>query len=97
VPTSGPRTGGPDVHSGWAGLPVAQPNALIPDWVEGAVEHADPAPGPDDLVMVSFWTDRHHHLYLEVVDHGQWPPPGADPGYRGRGMLLKQRMVAGIR
>jgi hypothetical protein len=46
--------------------------------------------------MVSFWTDRHHR-YLEVVDHGQWPSPGADPGYRGRGMLLMQRMVAGIR
>ena len=84
------------MHSGCGGLPaVAQPNAVTPDWVEGAVEHAGPAPGPDDLVMVSFWTDRHHR-YFEVVDHGQGPPPGADPGYRGRGMLLIQQMVASV-
>ena len=27
-------------------------------------------PGPEYLVMGTFWTDR-HHVYLEVVDHGQ--------------------------
>ncbi len=29
-------------------------------------------------------------IRVEVVDHGRWRPPAADPGSRGRGLLLMQ-------
>ncbi|MBW0115391.1 SpoIIE family protein phosphatase [Pseudonocardia abyssalis] len=59
-----------------------------------AVEHAyrDRAPGeyhyrldqrPDGAVQV------------EVSDHGSWRPPPADPGYRGRGLLVIDRLAGG--
>jgi serine/threonine-protein kinase RsbW len=60
-----------------------------------AIEHAYAAPGPGDLVTVSFGTDP-HHLYLEVADHGQWRRPNADPGHRGRGTLIMQQVVESV-
>jgi serine/threonine-protein kinase RsbW len=60
-----------------------------------AIEHAYAAPGPDDMVTVSFWTEP-HHLCLEVADHGRWRAQAADPGHRGRGILIMQQVVGSV-
>ncbi len=60
-----------------------------------AIEHAYVAPGPDDLVKVSFWTEP-HHLNFEVADHGRWRVADAHPGHRGRGILIMRKMVGSV-
>ena len=63
--------------------------------VSNAIEHAYVAPGPGDLVTVSLWTGP-RHLYVEVADHGRWRWPDADPGHRGRGILIMQQVVGSV-
>ena len=60
-----------------------------------AIEHAYTAADPADLVTVSFWTEL-HHLYFEVADHGRWRQPDAEPGHRGRGILIMQQVVGSV-
>jgi len=60
-----------------------------------AIEHAYLAPGPADRLTVSFWTGP-HQLYVEVADHGRWRRPNADPGHRGRGILLMQQLAESV-
>jgi anti-sigma regulatory factor (Ser/Thr protein kinase) len=57
-----------------------------------AIEHAYATPGPADQITVSFWTEP-HHLNVAVADRGRWRQPKADPGHRGRGILIMQQMV----
>lgn len=60
-----------------------------------AVEHAYTTPGPTDLVTVSFWTQP-RHLCIQVADQGRWREPDADPGHRGRGILIMQQVVESV-
>jgi anti-sigma regulatory factor (Ser/Thr protein kinase) len=45
--------------------------------------------GPDPASPADPWLD------LEVVDRGGWRPAPADPGHRGRGLLLLSRLADG--
>ncbi|MGV0644241.1 SpoIIE family protein phosphatase [Mycolicibacterium sp. XJ2546] len=37
-----------------------------------------------------------HEVYISVSDHGSWKPPPADPGTRGRGLLLMRAVSDGV-
>jgi serine/threonine-protein kinase RsbW len=51
-----------------------------------AAEHAYPAGhGPVDLVAARTTDSR---VLVVVSDRGRWRPPPADPGFRGRGLLM---------
>lgn len=51
-----------------------------------AAEHAYPSVlGPVDLVAVRTTDGR---VLVTVGDRGRWRPPPADPGFRGRGLLM---------
>ncbi|SHF29825.1 STAS domain-containing protein [Streptoalloteichus hindustanus] len=57
-----------------------------------AVEHAYPD-GQDGLVRVTGSVERDGTIQVAVADGGRWRPPRADPGLRGRGLLLMQECV----
>jgi serine/threonine-protein kinase RsbW len=51
-----------------------------------AAEHAYPSQdGLVDLVAARTTDGR---VLVSVTDHGQWRPPPADPGFRGRGLQM---------
>lgn len=51
-----------------------------------AAEHAYPSGhGPVDLVAVRTTDGR---VLVTISDRGRWRPPPADPGFRGRGLLM---------
>ena len=60
-----------------------------------AIEHAYFAPGPSDLVTVSFWLGL-PHLYVQVADQGRWRRPDAAPGHRGRGLLIMRKVIESV-
>lgn len=59
-----------------------------------AVEHAYPSePRARAMVELSLWAER-HVLCLEIVDHGTWRPPVANPpAERGRGIELMRKLA----
>ena len=58
-----------------------------------AVEHAyrDRAQGLLDLRASADW--RRGVVTVTVTDYGSWRPPPADPGSRGRGLMLIRRLA----
>lgn len=57
-----------------------------------AAEHAYPAGhGPVDLAAARTTDGR---VLVAVSDHGRWRPPPADPGFRGRGLLMIKALAA---
>jgi anti-sigma regulatory factor (Ser/Thr protein kinase) len=62
-----------------------------------AVEHAYPSePRAYAMVELSLWAER-HVLCLEIVDHGTWRPPVANPpAQRGRGIELMRKLVDAV-
>lgn len=76
----------------WAartGLPVPAVADLVLSTYEAlanAAEHAYPSGhGPVDLVAARTTEGR---VLVTVSDRGRWRPPPADPGFRGRGLLM---------
>jgi anti-sigma regulatory factor (Ser/Thr protein kinase) len=59
-----------------------------------AVRHAY---GPDEsgVVELTLWTED-GTLSIEVVDHGQWRPPAAEPTDGGRGIALMTVMSESV-
>ncbi|WP_016697550.1 ATP-binding protein, partial [Actinoalloteichus spitiensis] len=56
-----------------------------------AASHAYPDADGGSVSMRA-WLDG-QVVHVEVADHGRWRPPPADPGSRGRGLLLMERCV----
>ena len=54
--------------------------------VSNAVEHAYAEPA--GRIRVEGVLDAQGRACFTVIDHGQWRPPAADPGHRGRGLLM---------
>jgi PAS domain S-box-containing protein len=54
--------------------------------VTNSVEHA--YPGPGGRVRVEASLDEQGRACVTVLDHGRWQQPAADPGRRGRGLLM---------
>jgi serine/threonine-protein kinase RsbW len=65
----------------------------VSEAASNSVEHAYTPPTDDDTVELTFWTES-RAVCLEVVDHGRWQTPSDDPGGRGRGIDMMQRLVA---
>ena len=60
------------------------------------VEHAYGVPTPDDSLArigITAQVTADGTLDLEVADRGRWRPPGADPGGRGRGLMLMRGLI----
>jgi anti-sigma regulatory factor (Ser/Thr protein kinase) len=56
-----------------------------------AAEHAYPSGyGPVNLVAARTTDGR---VLVSVSDRGRWRPPPADPGFRGRGLLMIKRLA----
>jgi len=60
-----------------------------------AIEHAYLPDAARESVEVSFWTDP-LTVNIEVVDHGKWRTPSAQPNGRGLGIPLMQRLVDSV-
>ena len=63
--------------------------------VSNVIDHAYPAATVDDTVDVTLRAER-DILHIEVVDHGRWRPPSTEPGRRGWGITLMNRLMAAV-
>lgn len=64
--------------------------------VANGIEHAY-RPGEPGLVDVELELRDAHAVAVRVVDHGRWQPRALDPGYRGRGLLMIERLADAVR
>lgn len=58
----------------------------VSEAASNAIEHAYRGREPGIVELAVMVEDD--AVRAEVVDHGRWRPPPADPGARGRGLLL---------
>lgn len=90
----------------WAELNALTDNALIDlqlavgEAVSNGVEHAYAA-GADEAPTVAVEleirsTSSTPVVAVRVVDHGHWQPAAEQPGYRGRGLALIERLSCGL-
>jgi serine/threonine-protein kinase RsbW len=86
--------------SGWL-APLALTEEEIADVVlavdEAAANAVRHAYGPDEsgVVELTLWTES-GTLCIEVVDHGSWRPPAAQPTEGGRGIPLMSHMSEAV-
>jgi anti-sigma regulatory factor (Ser/Thr protein kinase)/anti-anti-sigma regulatory factor len=62
--------------------------------VANCVEHAYPS--DRGQVTVDGYLDAAGRVCLTVTDHGTWRPPPADPGARGRGLVMLRRFMDSV-
>lgn len=73
-------------HTGLPTLTVGDLVLACYEALANAAEHAYPSgEGQVDLVAARTADSR---VLVTVRDHGQWRPPPADPGWRGRGLPM---------
>jgi len=60
-----------------------------------SVEHAYPEATADDTVELLFWTEP-DAVCVEIVDHGVWQTPPAEPLGRGRGIPVMRRLMDSV-
>ncbi|HEU5475355.1 MAG TPA: SpoIIE family protein phosphatase [Actinophytocola sp.] len=63
--------------------------------VTNAIEHA--YSGPAGVVRVAAGLDRDGTLSVEISDDGRWKPPRANPGFRGRGLVMMREFTDVLR
>jgi serine/threonine-protein kinase RsbW len=74
------------------GTVQAQDIALAADEaVSNAVEHAYPDE-PGALSVFAACLPLDHTARIVVADEGVWRPPPVNPGFRGRGLMLMERL-----
>jgi anti-sigma regulatory factor (Ser/Thr protein kinase) len=72
----------------------------VDEAARNVVEHAY-APMPtgdaasDDVVKLTFWTED-RTIYIEIVDHGRWRPPGATTSSRGSGFAIMAQLMPAV-
>jgi serine/threonine-protein kinase RsbW len=64
----------------------------VDEAVSNAVEHAYPN-APGDVVVFAGCMDVPDTVRVIVADRGVWRQPPADPGFRGRGLSLMERLA----
>ena len=67
----------------------------VSEAASNVIDHAYPTPTDRAVVEVFLWTES-GALLVEVVDHGQWEPPGPHTTGRGRGIEMMQRLVDAV-
>jgi len=60
--------------------------------VSNAVEHAYPG-NTGTLTLFAACTRAAGAMRIIVSDHGLWRPPPADPGFRGRGLAMMEKLA----
>ena len=65
---------------------------ILCEFVENSFEHGyrSTAAGPIDVEAT---LDGHGMVHASVSDRGQWKAPSADPGMRGRGLMLADALA----
>ena len=64
--------------------------------VANGIEHAYGSGEPGTLdVELELCDDR--AVAVTVTDHGRWQPKPASPGYRGRGLMMIERLADAVR
>lgn len=67
--------------------------------VANGVEHAylDRGAGPATVDVEMQVREGHPDaVVVRVADHGHWRPAPTNPGYRGRGLLMIERLAGGV-
>ncbi len=59
------------------------------------IEHAYRPATVGDTVDIRCWAEP-HAVFIEIVDHGRWRTPTGKPTRRGRGIVMMQRLMAGV-
>jgi anti-anti-sigma factor len=65
---------------------------IICEFVENSFEHGYRA-APGDGIDVEATLDDDGMVHATVTDRGQWKTPSADPGMRGRGLMLADALA----
>ncbi|HXV92918.1 MAG TPA: ATP-binding protein [Pseudonocardia sp.] len=73
---------------------IADVVLAVDEAAANVVRHAY-GPGESGAVELTLWTEP-GTLYIEVVDHGQWRPPAAEPVEGGRGIGLMNSMAEAV-
>jgi anti-sigma regulatory factor (Ser/Thr protein kinase) len=81
---------------GIAGDVLVDLQLALGEAVANGIEHAY---GPDEpgLVDVELELCDHRAVAVRVTDHGRWQPRAASPGYRGRGLMMIERLAQAVR
>lgn len=64
--------------------------------VANGIEHAY-GTGEPGMVDVELELCDHRAVAVRVTDHGCWRPRAANPGYRGRGLLMIEQLARAVR
>jgi serine/threonine-protein kinase RsbW len=78
-----------------AGFPPANAQDIVlatDEALSNAVDHAYPGTAGTLTIFAAF-ARLTNAARIIVSDHGLWRPPPADPGFRGRGLLLMERLT----
>lgn len=65
---------------------------ILCEFVENSFEHGYRS-APTDHIKVEAVLDDQGLVHASVSDHGRWKPPSADPGMRGRGLMLADALA----
>jgi anti-anti-sigma factor len=63
--------------------------------VTNSIEHA--FSGPPGVVRLNAGLNRDGTVGVEITDDGRWKPPRADPGFRGRGLVMMREFSDTLR
>jgi serine/threonine-protein kinase RsbW len=80
---------------GQVGFPTAQQQDIVlaaDEAVSNAVDHAYPE-SPGTFTLFAAYTNLADAVRIIVSDHGSWRQPSFDPGFRGRGVALMERLA----
>jgi serine/threonine-protein kinase RsbW len=78
-----------------AGVDDATIDEIVPSTYEALANSVEHAYRGQDGGMVELDASREGQtVTVTVTDHGSWRPPPADPGFRGRGLLLINKLGA---
>jgi anti-sigma regulatory factor (Ser/Thr protein kinase) len=77
------------------GAPSARVDELtlaVYEALANVVEHAYPPDHPDPMMRLHARVE-HRHVRISISDHGHWRTPPAEPGYRGRGLIMMRSLT----
>jgi anti-sigma regulatory factor (Ser/Thr protein kinase) len=81
----------------WAstlGLPAPDVDGVVMASYEALANAAEHAYGENDVRVVDLFAAQHDGCVQVVVkDFGMWRPAAADPGFRGRGLLMIRKLA----
>ena len=70
---------------------------ILCEFVENSFEHGYRSSSTTDRIEVGAMLDDQGMVHASVIDRGQWKTPSADPGMRGRGLMLADALATDSR